>query len=106
MENGNNLLNGISSDDSISYTILAQSNASQLEQVSSFLNAAFYPYENISVASDVAKNPKAAAELNLLCAKSIVKDHVSVAAIDLLNSNKIVGLAINKIQVNRRSLFS
>lgn len=93
MENTREVL-GSSEDGTISYIRLTED---LLEDALRVLQEGFYPFECVSIASNVPKNPKAVAELNILAAECI-KEGVSVAAIDN-QTNKVIGVSVNKIQV-------
>lgn len=86
---------GSSENGTITYIRLTED---LLEDALRVLQEGFYPFECLCIASNVAKNPKAVAELNLLSTECI-KEGVSVAAVDN-QTNKVIGVSINKIQVN------
>ncbi|XP_065199547.1 uncharacterized protein LOC135831176 [Planococcus citri] len=94
MENTREVV-GTSDDGTISYVIVTEDLS---ENVTRILEEGFYPFECVSIASNVSKNPKAVAELNTLTTECI-KEGVSVAAIDN-QTNKVIGVSVNKIQVN------
>lgn len=83
-----------SQDGKISYILLP---ITRLNDAIRVLNLGFYPYEQNSACLQVAKNPKAVAELNEL-SRECIKDGVSTVAIDK-STNQIIGVSINKIQV-------
>lgn len=99
MESNREVL-GYSDDGTISYIRLTYD---RVEEVMRILEEYFYAYETVSIASDVAKNPKAVTELNLLAAECI-QEGVSVAAIHN-QSNKMIGVSVNKIQVSRQHSY-
>lgn len=85
-----------SHNETISYVLLP---IERLNDSLKVLEQGFYPYECVSICTEVAKNPKAVAELNEL-SKECIKDGISIVAIDS-KTNQIIGVSINKIQVSR-----
>ena len=84
-----------SHDGNIEYVLLP---ITRLTDAIKVLNLGFYPFENVSVSTEVARNLKAIAELNEL-SQECIKDGVSIVAIEKA-SDQIIGVSINKIQVS------
>ncbi|KAJ3657149.1 hypothetical protein Zmor_016174 [Zophobas morio] len=74
-----------------------------LEEALRFIETAFYPHENICKTMEITKDPEALVELRELTT-SAAKDGVTLIAVDK-RSNKIVGVAFNKIQVRDDPVF-
>lgn len=67
------------------------------------MRKSFYPHESASKAVGLAYDREAQKETNELVRHSL-KDGVSIVAIEI-STGKVVGTAINKIQVNIPSVF-
>lgn len=70
-----------------------------LEGALEVIRKGFFPHESVSVAVELISEPGASEELEELCLNA-AKDGVSVVAIDI-TTNEVVGVAFNKLQVNK-----
>ena len=65
------------------------------------IRQAFYPFETVSIASEISGNVEAENDLQGLCNDILQKTGVSIIARDV-GKNKLVGVAINLVQVKKR----
>lgn len=68
------------------------------------MRQSFFQYETVSVGSEINKNEDAQRDLEKLCDDALIKSNVSLVARDV-SKNKIIGVAINVIQVKKNSQF-
>lgn len=72
------------------------------EQVLNVIRKSFFIYETVSVASEIDKNIEAQKDLELLCDDVLKRSGVSIIARDV-EKDEIVGVALNVIQVGKKS---
>ncbi|CAH1958145.1 unnamed protein product [Acanthoscelides obtectus] len=72
-----------------------------LQDALEVLNLGFYPFESVCRVLGIAKVPEAVADLNRLSA-CVSEDEVSIIAMER-KTNRVVGVAFNKLQVNSSS---
>lgn len=72
-----------------------------LEGALNVIRKSFFLYESVCIGVELTSEPGASEELEELCLYA-AKDGVSVVAIDI-NTNEVVGVAFNKIQVSSNS---
>lgn len=87
---------GSTEDETIDFESLANDT---LEGALDVIRKSFFIYENVCKGVDLLSEPGASKELEKLCLET-AKDGVSVVAVDV-NSGKVIGVAFNKIQVNK-----
>lgn len=75
------------------------------DQTIEVIRKAFFKYETVSVGSEIDHNIEAQKDLESLCDDALKKSDVSIIARDV-ESDKIVGVAINVIQVRNFVLLS
>lgn len=75
------------------------------EQVLDVLRKAFFRFETVSVGSEINNNVEAQKDLELLCDNVLKKSGVSLIAREV-ETNKIVGVAINVVQVSAVKILS
>ncbi|EFA04145.1 uncharacterized protein LOC660825 [Tribolium castaneum] len=80
-----------------------QLTAEYLEETLDLIDISFFRYENVSTVLEIAKDPEALRELRQLTLAA-AKDGVTVIAIDK-TKNKVVGAALNKLQVRDNPAF-
>lgn len=68
------------------------------DEVLEVMRQSFFQFETVSVGSEINKNEEAQRDLEKLCDDALVKSNVSLVARDAVK-NKIIGVAINVIQV-------
>lgn len=69
------------------------------EQSMEVMRQNFFQGETVSIGCEINKNVEAQKDLEGLCADALRKSNVSIVARDV-QKDKIVGIAINVIQVN------
>lgn len=68
------------------------------DEVMEVMRKSFFKYETVSVGSEIDSNEEAQRDLEKLCEDALEKSNSSFLAKDV-ETNKIVGVAINVIQV-------
>lgn len=70
------------------------------DQVMEVMQKSFFQYETVSIGSEINITEEAQRDLEKLCEDALVKSNVSFVARDV-ERNKIVGVVINVIQVEK-----
>ncbi|XP_044267682.1 uncharacterized protein LOC123013306 [Tribolium madens] len=80
-----------------------QLTAEYVDETLNLIDISFFRYENVSKVLEIAKDPEALKELRQLTSAA-AKDGVTLIAIDK-TKNKVVGAALNKLQVRDNPAF-